>query len=103
MIGAYSTAYQYRDSNGSELHESLKKYAEHIIEKQTPSSFFKTNLSDILKGFGVAHLFIRGFNTEYCCMFTAISAFDRGYKVSFLEDGMLLRYRITTNTLKNTR
>ena len=76
----------YRGSDGSDLHDSLKNYAEHIIEKQTPSSFFNTNLSDILKGFGVTHLFITGFNTEYCCMFTAISAFDRGYKVSFLED-----------------
>lgn len=76
----------YRGSGGSDLHDSLKKYAEHVIEKQTPSSFFNTNLSEILKGFGVTHLFITGFNTEYCCMFTAISAFDRGYKVSFLED-----------------
>ncbi|WP_319418052.1 cysteine hydrolase family protein [Virgibacillus necropolis] len=34
----------------------------------------------------VTHLFITGFNTEYCCLFTAITAFDRGYKVTFLED-----------------
>lgn len=76
----------YEGSDGSNLHYSLRKYAEHIIEKQTPSSFFNTNLSDTLKDFGVTHLFITGFTTEYCCMFTAISAFDRGYKVSFLED-----------------
>lgn len=76
----------YTGSDGSNLHDSIKNYADQVIEKQTPSSFFNTNLSDVLKDFGVTHLFITGFNTEYCCMFTAIAAFDRGYKVTFLED-----------------
>ncbi|QDP41488.1 isochorismatase family protein [Radiobacillus deserti] len=76
----------YRGSTGSELHSSVKKYAQQVIEKQTPSAFYNTNLSSSLDGLGVDHLFITGFNTEYCCLFTAISAFDRGYKVTFLED-----------------
>lgn len=76
----------YKDSVGSELHNSLKDYADYIIEKQTPSSFFNTNLSEKLEELGIKHLFITGFNTEFCCMFTAISAFDRGYKVTFIED-----------------
>lgn len=76
----------YKSSNGGNLHSSLAKYAEHIVEKQTPSSFFHTNLSAKLEVFGVKHIFISGFNTDYCCMFTAIAAFDRGYKVTFLED-----------------
>lgn len=75
-----------KNSSGSYLHESLKKYAEIIIEKQTPSSFFNTNLAKKLEQLEVEHLFIIGFNTEFCCMFTAISAFDRGYKVTFIED-----------------
>ncbi|GCE46325.1 isochorismatase family protein [Thermosporothrix hazakensis] len=29
---------------------------------------------------------ICGFNTEYCALFTAIAAYDRGFKVSFIED-----------------
>lgn len=78
----------YRGSGGSNLHKSVKSYADHVIEKQTPSSFFNTDLSDVLKDSGVTHLFITGFNTEFCCMFTAISAFDRGYKVTFLEDAV---------------
>lgn len=76
----------YRDSEGSELHSSLKEYADYVIEKQTPSSFFQTDLSNIVEKYGVDHLFITGFQTEFCCMFTAISAFDRGYKVTFIED-----------------
>lgn len=40
----------------------------------------------MLEKLGVNHLFITGFNTEFCCMFTAISAFNRGYKVTFIEN-----------------
>lgn len=76
----------FKDSAGSELHSSLKDYAEHVIEKQTPSSFFKTSLASTLEELGVDHLFIIGFNTEFCCQFTSIAAFDRGYQVTFIED-----------------
>lgn len=76
----------YKHSVGSELHNSLKDYADYILEKQTPSSFFNTDLSNTLEKLGVNHLFITGFNTEFCCMFTAIAAFDRGYKVTFIEN-----------------
>src|SRR5690606_11519832 len=76
----------YRDSEGSELHESVKDQADYVIEKTTPSSFFKTNLATLLEDLGVKKVFITGFNTEVCCMFTAISAFDRGYEVTFIED-----------------
>ncbi len=71
---------------GNELHHSLKDYAEFVIEKQTPSSFYGTNLSEVLEEKEIDHVFITGFNTEFCCMFTAIAAFDRGYKVTFIED-----------------
>ncbi|MBD8069112.1 cysteine hydrolase family protein [Bacillus sp. PS06] len=76
----------YRDSVGSEIHPSLAPYAEDVIVKSTPSSFFKTELSKKLEELGVDHLFIIGFNTEFCCMFTAIAAYDRGFKVTFIED-----------------
>ena len=76
----------YKHSVGSELHQSLKDYADYVIEKKTPSSFVHTDLQSTLEKLGVNHLFITGFNTEFCCMFTAISAFDRGYQVTFIED-----------------
>ena len=59
----------------SELHYSLKEYADIVIEKKTPSAFFQTELSDKLEQLGVEHLFITGFNTEFCCQFTAIAAY----------------------------
>ncbi len=76
----------HKGSNGAEIHSSLEKYPDHVIEKATPNSFFNTNLQKQLDLLDVDHLFITGFNTEFCCMFTAISAFDRGYKVTFIED-----------------
>jgi nicotinamidase-related amidase len=76
----------YRESEGSELHESVRDYADYIVEKETPSAFFKTKLASILEELGVEHIFITGFETEFCCMFTAISGYDRGYKVTFIED-----------------
>lgn len=76
----------YRESPSSELHHALKKYADIVIEKKTPSSFFQTNLSEKLDQLGVNHLFITGFETEFCCQFTAIAAYDRGYRVTFIED-----------------
>lgn len=76
----------YKGSRGSELHDSLSKYATEVIEKHTPSSFYQTNLAEKLDSLGVDHIFIIGFNTEFCCNFTAIAGFDRGYKVTLIED-----------------
>lgn len=75
-----------KESPSSELHHFLKGYADIVIEKKTPSAFFQTELSDKLEKLGVDHLFITGFNTEFCCQFTAIAAYDRGYQVTFIED-----------------
>lgn len=71
---------------GSELDPDLREAADYVIEKRTPSAFYQTNLDEILQSLGVTHLFITGFNTEYCPQFTAIAAYDRGYQVTFIED-----------------
>lgn len=76
----------FKGAVGSELHPSLNNYADCVVEKETPSAFFNTNLASLLEELSVKHLFITGFNTEFCCMFTAISAFDRGYEVTFIEN-----------------
>ncbi|WP_416731861.1 isochorismatase family protein [Fictibacillus sp. JL2B1089] len=33
-------------------------------------------------------MFITGFNTEFCCFFTSIAGYDRGYKVTFIESAV---------------
>ncbi|WP_307208751.1 isochorismatase family protein [Paenibacillus harenae] len=75
-----------KGSAGSELYSLLRDYADYVIEKRTPSSFFQTELSQALERLDVKHLFIIGFETEFCCMFTAIAAFDRGYEVTLIKD-----------------
>lgn len=78
----------YKESTGSELHPSLSSYAATVIEKSTPSAFLGTSLSEKLDELNVDHVFITGFNAEYCPQFTAIAAYDRGYKVTVLEEAI---------------
>src|SRR5699024_7401321 len=73
-------------TEGRELDADLKSEANYVMEKSPPSAFFKTNLDDLLQALGVNHIYITGFNTEYCPQFTAIAAYDRGYQVTFIED-----------------
>lgn len=76
----------HAEKESSAIHSSIKKYAKDVIEKKTPSAFFQTNLAEKLEALNVEHLFIVGFNAEFCCQFTAIAAYDRGYKVTFIEE-----------------
>lgn len=76
----------YRGCEGAQLHSSLSNYPDYILKKKTPSAFYQTELAGLLERLGVTEVFITGFNTEFCCLFTAISAFDRGYDVTFIED-----------------
>lgn len=69
-----------------EILKELVHFADFIINKKKASAFYNTELDTILKEKNIKHLYITGFNTEYCCLFTAISAFDRGYTVTFIED-----------------
>ncbi|SEO13614.1 Nicotinamidase-related amidase [Amphibacillus marinus] len=78
----------HRDNSGSKINKVLRPYAEIIIEKQTPSGFFKTELASVLERLEIDQLFITGFEAEFCCFFTAVAAFDRGFKVSVIEDAI---------------
>lgn len=76
----------YKHGRGSEIHSSVLEHADVVVEKQTPSSFYQTNLSEVLHERSIEHVYIVGFNTEFCCLFTAIAAFDRCYQVTLIED-----------------
>lgn len=76
-----------RDGNeAGKIDPDLVGHADYVIEKSTPSSFFKTDLQEKLDALGVKHVVITGFNTEFCPQFTAIAAYDRGFQVTFIED-----------------
>ncbi len=76
----------YKECEGIEIIENLEEKADYVVQKHTPDSFLKTNLEKILTEEKVTELVICGFNTEYCCMFTAIVAADKGFNVCFIED-----------------
>jgi nicotinamidase-related amidase len=55
---------------------------ENVIVKAYPSSFEKTNLDALLKGFGVTDVTLAGFMTHVCVNSTARAAFNHGYKAT---------------------
>ncbi|KAA8785149.1 nicotinamidase-related amidase [Paenibacillus sp. 4624] len=57
-----------------------------VLEKNKPSAFSNSDLKKWLCDQRVEHVFIVGFNMEYCCLFTAITAEHEGFKVTLIED-----------------
>lgn len=57
-----------------------------VMEKSKPSAFSNPELRTWLHEHQVEHVFIVGFNMEYCCLFTAITAEHEGFKVTLIED-----------------
>lgn len=70
----------------SELEESIEQLNVKVIEKDSPNALSNHALQAYLKLKQVSHLFVVGFNAEYCCLFTSIAGIDRGYKVTYIED-----------------
>ncbi|BCZ47138.1 isochorismatase [Clostridium gelidum] len=76
-----------KDSKEWEMHsEILKKYYDYHIEKTKPSSFYNTNLEEILKKENIEGVVISGYMTQMCCDTTAREAFHKDYAVEFLSD-----------------
>ena len=76
-----------KDSKEWEIHsEILKKHYDYHIEKTKPSSFYNTNLEEILKKENIEGVVISGYMTQMCCDTTAREAFHKDYAVEFLSD-----------------
>ncbi len=73
----------------SEIIKELKEFLEYsiYIEKNYYDSFFRTGLSQILKGKNVKSILIGGVLTNLCCETTARSGFLNNFEVFFLFDG----------------
>lgn len=76
----------YYNSDSGELDSLIKENSDYIIEKTSPNPFYKTNLEKIIQDNNINHIFISGFNAEYCCLFSSIILESKGYKVSYIED-----------------
>lgn len=76
-----------KNSKEWEVHPAiLEKAYDYHIEKNKPSSFFHTNLEEILKNENIDGVVISGYMTQMCCDTTAREAFHKGYSVEFLSD-----------------
>ncbi|WP_342559115.1 isochorismatase family protein [Metasolibacillus sp. FSL K6-0083] len=72
----------YHASKGADIITRFQPYIKHLVTKKTPSAFYQTDLQELLASFSVNHVYITGFNTEFCCQFTAIAAYDRGFRTT---------------------
>jgi nicotinamidase-related amidase len=73
---------------GWELHPALTpNEGEIVIQKTTPSSFYRTSLREELTRLGVKHVILAGMQTEYCIDTTCRHAFVLDYQVTLVKDG----------------
>lgn len=59
---------------------------DNVVFKNTPSSFYKTNLQEVLSSKGITELIITGLQTECCVDTTVRHAFCLGYEVALVKD-----------------
>ncbi|MBT2681980.1 cysteine hydrolase [Bacillus sp. ISL-35] len=70
-----------------EVHSEIAPQKGDIrVQKNTPDSFFNTNLEQELKEKNIQHLVLAGIQTEICVDTTCRSAFSKGYKVTLVSD-----------------
>jgi nicotinamidase-related amidase len=69
------------------LHSEIEQIGyDYLVDKTKPSSFFGTNLEQILQANNTTKITICGYMTQQCCDTTARYAYHMGYDVDFLSD-----------------
>ena len=87
-------AYKQRDSlwcmentdDAKIIQSALPEENETVIIKKRFSSFYETELDDVLKQNGIDALFIAGYSGDVCVRMTTMDAFNRGYKLFWISD-----------------
>lgn len=85
------TPYDVNDRIGAIADVVSPKAGEPVVVKNYPSSFEKTNLDELLKGYGVEDLTIAGFMTHVCVNSTARAAFNHGYRATVVGNATATR------------
>lgn len=77
---------------GSEIVEELKpdfdRAKEFIVKKTTYSSFYKTELEELLKKLEITDLYLTGCVINICVYFCAMEATLRGFNVHVVKDAV---------------
>ncbi|KAF2123499.1 Isochorismatase hydrolase [Dothidotthia symphoricarpi CBS 119687] len=71
-----------------EFKELKAKDGEETIWKQFPGSFEQTSLHSTLESWGVKKVVLTGYMAHVCVSTTAREAFQKGYEVILVEDGI---------------
>ncbi|MEZ4729049.1 MAG: isochorismatase family cysteine hydrolase [Caldilineaceae bacterium] len=75
---------------GEAGHEIIDEVAPHpgeiVLDKPGKSSFYATNLEELLHQHHIRNLLITGVTTDVCCSATVIGANDRGFNAIVLAD-----------------
>lgn len=72
---------------GAEIVEELSPHeSDYVVEKRRLSGFFGTDLEMLLRGLGVATLYLTGAATDICVHYTAVDAYQHGFSVRIVED-----------------
>jgi nicotinamidase-related amidase len=85
------TPYDVHDRSGAIADVVAPHAGEPIVVKNYPSSFEKTNLNELLKGYGVEDVTLAGFMTHVCVNSTARAAFNNGYRVTVVGNATATR------------
>jgi nicotinamidase/pyrazinamidase len=76
-----------RGTKGSEVIDDLKpEPVDFILPKRRFSAFFKTDLDQTLRVFGVDTIIVTGMTTEVCVLMTAMDGLCHDFSVILLED-----------------
>ncbi|MBR5401798.1 MAG: cysteine hydrolase [Treponema sp.] len=65
---------------------ALPEENETVIVKKRFSSFYETELDDVLKQNEIDTLFIAGYSGDVCVRMTTMDAFNRGYNLYWISD-----------------
>lgn len=87
-------AYKYRDAmwcmeNTDDckiIPSAMPEENETVIIKKRFSSFYETELDEILQQNGIDTLFIAGYAGDVCVRLTTMDAFNRGYNLFWISD-----------------
>jgi len=69
-----------------EIDPRIKPLNEVVVSKQTPDSFHRTSLHEVLQKKSISKLVIVGCQTEFCVDTTCRRAFSMGYDSILVED-----------------
>lgn len=75
---------------GTEIDKRVKIVSDHCFTKQMPDAFSNPNFESFIKEQQIDKLLLVGLDAAGCVYFTAKGALKRGYKVSIIQDGIVL-------------